>query len=136
MAVGHVFTCHQCGDEAGRLIVCAPGEAVPGRGGDEVGQLMSQLDNDPAGRARLAMVSGLGDVTFSEFDLHATLAALAAGDAKALYAIDLEFVPFWCPLCHRSYCAQHWVTWDLFDDGFFDEKRGRCPKGHERKLID
>lgn len=136
MAVDHVFTCHQCGDEAGRLTVYAPGEGVPGRGGDEVGQLMSQLDNDPAGRARLAMVSGLGNVTFSEFDLHATLAALAAGDAKALYAIDLEYVPFWCPRCNHSYCARHWETWDLFDDGFFDEKRGRCPKGHERKLID
>lgn len=84
MAVGHVFTCHQCADEAGRLTVYAPGEAVPGRGGDEVGQLMSQLDNYPAGRARLAMVSGLGDVTFSDFDLRATLAAVAAGDAKAL----------------------------------------------------
>jgi hypothetical protein len=136
MAVGHVFTCHQCGDEAGRLTVYAPGEAVPGRGGNEVGQLKSRLDNDSAGRARLAMVSGLGDVTFSEFNLDATIAAIAAGDAKALYAIDLEFVPFWCPSCHRSYCARHWETWDLFDDGFFDEKRGRCPKGHERKLLD
>lgn len=97
---------------------------------------MTQFDNDPAERARLSMVSGVGDVTFAEFDLDTALAAIAAGDAKALYAIDPEFVPFWCPPCHRSYCARHWVTWDLFDDGFFDEKRGRCPKGHERMLID
>ena len=97
---------------------------------------MTEFDNDPAGRARLSMVSGLGDITFAEFDLVATLVAITAGDAKALYAVDLEFVPFWCPSCHASYCGQHWETWDLFDDGFFDEKRGRCPKGHERKLLD
>jgi hypothetical protein len=136
MAVGHVFTCNLCGAEAGRLIVYAPGEALPSRGDDQVGQVMTQLDNEPAGRARLSMISGLGDVTFAEFDLDATLVAIAAGDAKALYAIDLELVPFWCPRCHRSYCALHWESWDLVDEGFFDEKRGRCPKGHERKLLD
>jgi len=136
MAVGHVFTCHQCGDEAGRLTVYAPGEAVPGRGGDEVGQLMTQFDNDLAGQARLSMLSGLGDVTFAEFDLDAALVAITAGDAKALYAIDVEFVPFWCPRCAGSYCARHWETWDLFDDGFFDENWGQCPKGHERRLLD
>ena len=136
MAVGHVFPCHRCGAEAGRLIVYAPGEAVPSRSDDQVGQLMTQFDNDSAGQALLSMVSGLGDVSFAEFDLDATLVAIAAGDAKALYAMDLEFVPFWCPRCRASYCGQHWEKWDLFDDGFFDEKRGRCPKGHERKLMD
>lgn len=97
---------------------------------------MTEFDNDRAGRARLSMVSGLGDVSFAEFDLDATLVAIAAGDARALFAMDPELVPFWCPGCHVSYCGDHWETWDLFDDGFFDEKRGRCPKGHERKLLD
>ena len=136
MSVGHVFICHRCRTEAGRLTVYARGEAVPARGGDEVGQLVAQFDKDAAVRARLSMISGLGDVTFAGFDLDAALAAIATGDAKALYVIDPEYVPFWCPRCDHSYCARHWVTWDLFDDGFFDEMRGRCPKGHERKLLD
>lgn len=103
---------------------------------------MSQFDNDPADRARLTVVSGVGTVTFGEFDLKGALSALGAANvgngrvARALYAIDSDFVPFWCPRCPASYCSRHWETWDLFDDGFFDEKRGRCPKGHERKLID
>jgi hypothetical protein len=65
MAVGHVFTCHRCGAEAGRLTVYAPGEAIPSRRDDEAGQPMTQFDNDPARRARLSMVSGLGDVTLA-----------------------------------------------------------------------
>src|SRR5919106_1053473 len=124
MAVGHVFSCDRCGVEAGRVTVYAPGEAAPDRGGDEVMQLMRRFDNVSAGRSRLTVISGVGDVSFAEFDLSATLRAIGAADAMALYAIDLEFVPFWCPRCHASYCGRHWETWDLFDDGFFDEKRG------------
>jgi hypothetical protein len=55
--------------------------------------------------------------------------------ANALYANGLEFVPFWCPRCRRSYRARRWESWDLFDKGFLDEKRGRCPKEHERKRL-
>jgi hypothetical protein len=120
--------------EAGRLTVYAPGEAVPSRSDDQVGQLMTKFDNDPAGRARLSMVSGLGDVSFAEFDLDATLVAIAAGDARA-FAMDPELVPFWCPGCHVSYCGDHGRP-GTSSDGFFDEKLGRCPKGHERKLLD
>lgn len=142
MAVGHTFTCHQCGAEAGRVGVYAPGEAVPGRGDKEGELLMGRFDNEPADRARLTVVSGVGDISFFVFDLNGVLRVLGAADvgdarvARALYAIDSEYVPFWCPRCPASYCGRHWETWDLFDDGFFDEKRGRCPKGHERKLID
>jgi hypothetical protein len=49
---------------------------------------------------------------------------------------DAAFAPFWCPGCHGCYCRGHWETWDLYYDGFFDEKRGRRPNGHERKLLD
>ena len=142
MAIGHTFTCDLCGAEAGRVGVHAPGEAVTDRDGDEIEPLMSRFDIDRADRARLMVTSGVGDVSFAEFDVKGVLRALGAADvgnsrvARALYAIDSELVPFWCPRCPGSYCSRHWETWDLFDDGFFDEKRGRCPKGHERKLID
>ena len=62
--------------------------------------------------------------------------ALAATDAAALFAIDFEFAPFWCPECGACYCAEHYEHWDIYDGHFFDSTRGICPNGHERMLID
>jgi hypothetical protein len=62
---------------------------------------------------------------------------ISAGDARALYAVDCEFAPFFCPCCKACYCGDHWETWDVFEkDGWFDCVRGRCPAGHERILED
>ena len=70
-------------------------------------------------------------------ELTALRAALRAGDAAALHAVDLELAPFWCPECAASYCGVHWVRWSVFDDdGWHDSIRGRCPHGHERMLED
>lgn len=64
-------------------------------------------------------------------------AAVAAGDARALHAVDPELVPCFCPECGQSYCGEHWTTRDVFDDdGFHDAIRGTCPEGHERLLED
>jgi hypothetical protein len=64
-------------------------------------------------------------------------AALEARDAAALFAVDLELAPFWCPTCAASYCGEHWVRWSVFeDDGWHDSIRGYCPHGHERMLED
>lgn len=61
----------------------------------------------------------------------------ALDDAAALFAIDQELVPWWCPECAASYCGAHWTHWSVFDDeGFHDCIRGRCPHGHERMLED
>lgn len=139
MSVSHVFSCDRCHGEAGRVTLFGRGEVIPrATGGSlaEVGAVMSKLENTDAERPRLQVLSGVGDLTMFEFDLDATLSALGAADARSLHALDLETVPFWCPRCDASYCAQHWTTWDLFDDGFFDEKRGTCPSGHERRIID
>jgi hypothetical protein len=63
--------------------------------------------------------------------------ALAAADARAVYEIDLELAPFYCPTCSTTYCGEHWLRWDRFDDdGWHDSVRGRCPRGHERMLED
>jgi hypothetical protein len=59
-----------------------------------------------------------------------------AGDAvrrslanpKALYAIDPELVPFYCPWCDAVYCGRHWRC--TLPPGI----RGICPEGHERLL--
>ena len=63
--------------------------------------------------------------------------ALQDRDPAALFAVDLELAPFWCPTCEASYCGEHWVRWSVFDDdGWHDSIRGRCPHGHERMLED
>lgn len=136
MAVSHVFPCDRCSNEAGRVTLYARGETIPSLGGGKVDEVMTQVANTGAGHPRLEVLSPLGNMTVFEFDADAALAAIGAGDVRSLYELDLEFVPFWCPKCDASYCAQHWTTWVLFDEGFFDEKRGECPMGHERKLMD
>ena len=65
--------------------------------------------------------------------------AIAAADPARLMRIDRELVPLYCPDCPAVYCADHWTKWDVYADDFpvwFEEKRGRCPKGHERMLMD
>jgi len=136
MAVSHVFRCDRCPKEAGRVTLYAPGETVTGRDYGLTDQVVTMGANTSAGRPRLEILTPLGNVTVFEFDADSVLAAVGAGDAQPLYEIDLEYAPFWCPKCDASYCARHWVTWSLFDDGFFDETRGRCPAGHERRLVD
>ena len=60
----------------------------------------------------------------------------ALGSARALYELDFELAPFYCPACDRSYCGEHWSATDVFEDGVHDSIRGTCPEGHERLLED
>ena len=61
----------------------------------------------------------------------------AIADAAALYALDLELAPFYCPGCDASYCGEHWRREDVFaEDGAHDSIRGTCPQSHERMLED
>jgi hypothetical protein len=69
--------------------------------------------------------------------LRALRAALRDRDVRALFAIEAELAPFWCPPCEAAYCGAHWARWPVFDDdGWHDSIRGRCPEGHERMLED
>jgi hypothetical protein len=61
----------------------------------------------------------------------------AIASAAALYALDPELAPFYCPRCDRSYCGDHWRREDVFEEpGFHEGIRGTCPEGHERLLED
>ena len=42
--------------------------------------------------------------------------AIANSDAGALYSLDSEYVPFFCPQCRAIYCGDHWERWDVFAD--------------------
>lgn len=64
---------------------------------------------------------------------------MPAGDMDALYRIDPEIVPLYCPPCGVSYCRAHWTLWDEFDPddpGWYDQTLGRCPNDHERRVFD
>ena len=60
----------------------------------------------------------------------------ALGDAAALFALDPELAPFFCPECETTYCGEHWRPYDVFADGLHDSIRGACPLGHDRMLED
>jgi hypothetical protein len=60
----------------------------------------------------------------------------AIGDAQALYGLDPELAPFYCPRCRANYCGEHWRSYDIFEDGLHDSIRGACPLGHDRMLED
>ena len=67
------------------------------------------------------------------------LRVTAALSAAALYALDLEYVPFYCPTCGAVYCRECWRTFLVFADdlpGWLEETRGTCPENHERMLSD
>ncbi len=113
-----LFSCSLCGREAGRLEILVVG-----------------------GRFRLERRSFTSVLTagLAPEALPALRAALEAADVRALFALDLEYTPFFCPTCDACYCADHWERWDVFDSddpSWHDSVRGRCPKGHERMLED
>ncbi len=61
----------------------------------------------------------------------------AMRSARALFELDFELAPFYCPTCALTFCGAHWRTRDVFDDeGFHDCIRGVCARGHERMLED
>jgi hypothetical protein len=75
----------------------------------------------------------------SEVDAGALAGDVRAADIRALYKLDREYAPVWCPTCEQVFCADEWRTWDVHADdfpGFFEEKRGVCPNGHERWIYD
>ena len=63
-------------------------------------------------------------------------AVLEAGDAAALFSINPEYAPFWCPLCSAAYCGDDYRSRVAFDEGVYDATYGVCPEGHERELDD
>lgn len=88
------------------------------------------------GRVELQRRSFTSHLTAMPTDLDPIRTAIETDDARVLHAIDPEYTPFYCPNCDASYCADHWQTRDVFDNGWHDSIRGTCPQGHERLLED
>jgi hypothetical protein len=126
------FACAACGNVAATVSLVEPGQPDPGDPTD-VGQILGSAFPD---RARLSIVGGPVPVTHGFPPIERVAAALEAGDAAALFAIDYEYAPFWCPRCSASYCGDDYRSWVTFDEGFYDAAYGICPEGHERELDD
>jgi hypothetical protein len=116
--IAMVFDCAACGRQAGDLVLRGRAARAELRRESFTGTLQSPVS---------------GEV----FEL--LHAALENAQAEAVFRLDPEYAPFYCPTCARSYCGDHWDRWDVFDEGtpnWHDSIRGRCPHGHERMLED
>jgi hypothetical protein len=130
--------CAVCGALAMHLESTEPGDPLwmmsgaPGDGPPATASAFGvQIE---AGTHRLWLAAGE-----MEGGVDAVRAAMLAGDPEALRRLDPEIVPFYCRECAASYCEAHWTTWSVFDTdwpSWFDELRGICPNGHERRIYD
>lgn len=133
--VSTTYTCGVCGNVAATVTLVPPGVPDP--------RLTPEPSGVPPGisrvfdqSARLSIAGGPSSLTLGAKMTPELVMALESGSAAALFAIDAEFAPFWCPVCAASYCREHYRSWAVYDDGFFDCIQGVCPAGHERMLTD
>jgi hypothetical protein len=139
--IGTTYLCATCGCAASIVTLVEPGQPDPRLTPEPAGvppgisTLTAQVFPD---QSFLSIGGGPVSVTIGPISMpvERTVTALQSGDPAALYAIDREYAPFWCPTCRASYCREHYRSWTLYDDGFFDCIQGVCPAGHERMLMD
>ena len=111
------YTCALCGAVAGRV------EVVPS-------------PTTPGNRLVLSVFFSVWQQASPEATYSAAADALRGGDPRALWTLNAEWAPFYCPECNACYCRDHWRQWMEFDEGFYDCTYGTCPRGHTRMLDD
>ena len=128
------FQCARCGDLAGVVRVVRAGTAV---------DLGAPLGRQVEERDGLVLDFFLGtawhSVTIDKLDAVQGLIEEGKVDPAAIRELDWTFwelTPFYCPDCGLNYCPRDWETYVLFDEGFYDCTKGRCPEGHEHMLDD
>lgn len=61
----------------------------------------------------------------------------AETDFGALHSVDQEMFAFICRECRVAYCRRCWTDeYITFDEGFYDDTRAYCPKGHNQMIQD
>lgn len=133
-----MYLCGACGAVASTVTLVAPGEPDP--------RMTPEADAPPGldtlfssvlpDSAMLSIDGGPASLSMGAASTAEMVLAVESGDPAALYAIWYEYAPFWCPRCGLSYCDEHYRSYPVFDEGFFDYIQGICPRGHQRKLED
>jgi hypothetical protein len=133
------YSCGECGGVASTVTLVMPGRPDPRLTPEPpgvppgVGSVFSDVFPHDG---QLSIDGGPVSITIGPVPIDAVAAALVSGDPAALFAIDSELAPFWCPACRASYCRDHYATVTLYDEGYFECIRGTCPAGHVRTLED
>jgi hypothetical protein len=121
------FRCARCGRLAARVALLLDGS--PG-------------DTSGAGLRWLICQRGFYGELWSEVAdnwVERLALATAKADARALYAAEPLWAPFYCPECAACYCHDHWQMKVVYDDewsDWYDYTDGTCPKGHTRMIDD
>ena len=108
MTTSATFPCAACGNVAATVILVEPGQPDPRLTPEPpgvppgVGSILSSALPD---QAYLSIDGGPVPVTHGFIPVEKCAAAVDAGDAAALFAINPEYAPFWCPRCSASYCG-------------------------------
>lgn len=100
------------------------------------GERAGALDLRPQGSSGWLSLSGFrptGNVgrRVEGPQLSAAREALAVGDLRALFRLDPEIVPFYCPACDASFAASQWKL----EQRSATSVAGTCPSGHRRSLC-
>jgi hypothetical protein len=132
------YRCAISKDVCGRvwLLSAAPELFRKHRVTDEIPNLFAAKQfSAPLG---LIVDCGFGDMFYlvDTAQLDELLQAIQSGKPEELYAINHEFLPFYCPDCRCCYDASHWSTMPVFDDGFYDFTEATCPREHRRNILD
>jgi hypothetical protein len=134
---GAQFRCGGCGRPAATATLLLPGQPDP--------RLTPEPEDVPSGAGtifielpRLSIDGGPMSYTIGVSDdkVERVKAALLAGSAADLYAVDREFAPFWCPLCQCCYCRKHYAVIPAQNAVLYSKTYGTCPHGHGRMLCD
>jgi hypothetical protein len=99
---------------------------------------------EQSGRPALQLSGFIGIVTSMEIaqkavdrELFNKIRMLIRTDLVELHRLDYDVFGFICRKCRCAYCIGCWENvHEIFDEGFHDETRGRCPEGHEQMLSD
>ena len=75
--------------------------------GAEAGLIRLHLDGDRR-EVRRESWPGVLIQPLSAVMLEPLEAALVAGDVCAIFGLEPELTPFYCPSCRASYCSDHW----------------------------
>ena len=139
MTVSATYRCGACGEVASTVTLVEPGQPDPGLATGPPGVppgLATLFASIAPDQAQISIAGGPISMSHGFVPMADVTVALESGDPAALFAIDSEYAPFWCPTCRLSYCREHYRTYTVLDEGFFDYTGGICPEGHERKLED